>query len=76
MTRYVAKAFSANTTGITTEKDVVHAVDTQGAKVVCSQSVGSNVASAGAAGAAGGPGIKTSGDQVVVLRGDLVNICW
>uniref|UniRef100_UPI00215A4BEF hypothetical protein n=1 Tax=Escherichia marmotae TaxID=1499973 RepID=UPI00215A4BEF len=40
LTRYVAKAFSGDTTGIVTEKDVVNAVNTQGSKVVCSQSVG------------------------------------
>ena len=71
LSRYVAKAFSGDTTGILTEKDVVNAVETKGSKVVCSQSVGSNVAAANA-GATGKPG----GDQVVVLRGDLVNICW
>ena len=72
LTRYVAKAFSADTTGISTEKDVINAVQTQGSKVVCSQSVGSKV---GAAAAATQPG-KPAGDQIVVLRGDLVNICW
>lgn len=84
LTRYVAKAFSGDTTGIYTDKDVVHTVDTQGSKVVCSQSVGSNVVATGATGAAAatgakgaaGTGLKTGGDQVVVLRGDMVNICW
>lgn len=71
LTRYVAKAFSGDTTGILTEKDVVNAVDTQGSKVVCSQSVGSNFGTA-TTGSTGKPGA----DQVVVLRGDLVNICW
>ncbi len=71
LTRYVAKAFSGDTTGIVTEKDVVNAVNTQGSKVVCSQSVGSNFGTA----ASGGTG-KPGADQVVVLRGDLVNICW
>jgi len=80
LTRYVAKAFSGDTTGIYTDKDVVNAVDTQGSKVVCSQSMGSNVATAANAATAtkgaGNTGLKTGGDQVVVLRGDLVNICW
>ena len=71
LTRYVAKAFSGDTTGILTEKDVVNAVDTKGSKVVCSQSVGSNTGAAATA----TPG-KPGTDQVVVLRGDLVNICW
>ena len=51
--RYTAKAFSADTTGIYTEKDVMQTVKTQGSKVTCSQSVGSNVQSTTAAGAAG-----------------------
>ena len=79
LTRYVAKAFSGDTSGILTEKDVVHAVDTQGSKVVCSQSVGSNVATStpGTPGASGTSTVKgPGGDQGVVLRGDLVNICW
>lgn len=71
LSRYVAKAFSGDTTGILTEKDVVHAVNTQGGKVVCSQSVGSNIGSAATTVASGKPN-----EQVVVLREDLVNICW
>lgn len=77
LARYTAKAFSADTTGIYTEKDVVQSVKTQGGKVTCSQSVGSN---AGASGTTGTGAVKGSvtptGDQVVVLRGDLVNICF
>ena len=71
LTRYVAKAFSGDTTGILTEKDVVNAVDTKGSKMVCSQSVGSTSGAAAPTGAGGKPT-----EQVVVLRGDLVNICW
>lgn len=70
--RYVAKAFSADTTGIFTDKDVVNTVQTVGSKVVCSQTVGSKV---GAAATTATPG-KPAADQIVVLRGDLVNVCW
>lgn len=79
LSRYTAKAFSADTTGIYTEKDVVQSVKTQSGKVTCSQSVGSNTVST-AAGSATGTGkvgqITPTGDQVVVLRGDLVNVCF
>ncbi|QIL72969.1 hypothetical protein G7048_23030 [Diaphorobacter sp. HDW4B] len=74
MSRYTAKAFSADTTGIYTDKDVVQSVNTQGSKVTCSQSVGST-ATASAVGAAKGT-VSASGDQVVVLRGDMVNVCF
>lgn len=70
--RYVAKAFAANTDGIFTEKDVVQSVQTKGSKVTCAQSVGSNVGAAAAnVGKTGKPG-----EQIVVLRGDLVNVCF
>ena len=64
---YVAKSFSANTTGILTEKDVVSSVQTNSlGGVTCVQTVQSSAPGAGA----------TMGqDQVVVIRGDLVNIC-
>ncbi|QIL80111.1 hypothetical protein G7047_09495 [Diaphorobacter sp. HDW4A] len=75
LSRYTAKAFSADTTGIYTEKDVVQSVKTQSGKVTCSQSVGSNTQAATAAGAAKGQ-VSANGDQVVVLRGDLVNVCF
>ena len=76
LSRYTATAFSADTTGIYTEKDVVQTVKTQGAKVTCSQSVGSNVQGTTPAGAAAKGQLGASGDQVVVLRGDLVNVCF
>ena len=74
--RYTAQAYSANTSGISTEKDVVQTVQTQGSKVVCSQSVGSNTGTSGlgGSGSAGGK-VTSSGDQIVVIRGDMVNIC-
>ena len=82
LTRYTAKAFSADTTGINTNSDVVNHVQTVSGKTECSQSVGSTTggsttasgaASSTAAAAAKGALGK---DQVVVLRGDLVNICF
>ena len=71
ISRYTAKAYSADTTGIYTEKDVVQAVKTDGNKVVCSQSVGSNIGTAATATTGSGK----PADQIVVLRGDLINIC-
>ncbi len=64
---YVAKAFSADTSGISTEKDVVSSVQTNSkGGVTCVQSVQPTTA---------GPRGGMSKDQVVVIRGDLVNIC-
>lgn len=64
---YVAKSFSANTDGIKTEKDVVSSVQTNSlGGVTCVQTVQPSAPSARG----------TMGqDQVVVIRGDLVNIC-
>ena len=64
---YVAKSFSADTTGILTEKNAVSSVQTNSlGGVTCVQTVQPSAPGAGA----------TMGqDQVVVIRGDLVNIC-
>lgn len=61
--RYMAKSYSADTSGIQTEKDVVSTVRTNGTKTTCVQSL------------APSPSTDPSSDQVVVIRGDLVNIC-
>ena len=64
---YVAKSFSADTTGILTGKDVVSSVQTNSlGGVTCVQTVQSS---------APGGGATMGQDQVVVIRGDLVNIC-
>jgi hypothetical protein len=67
ISRYEAKAFSANTEGILTEKDVINTASSDGFKTTCTQSIGSTSGNTG-------PGVKPT-QQVVVLRGDLVNIC-
>jgi hypothetical protein len=67
ISRYEAKAFSANTDGILTEKDVVNTASSDGFKTTCTQSIGSTSGNTGS-------GVKPT-QQVVVLRGDLVNIC-
>lgn len=61
--RYMAKSFSADTTGIQTEKDVVSTVRTNGNKTTCTQTL------------APPPSSDPNSDQVVVIRGDLINIC-
>ncbi len=71
--RYEAKAFSGNRGDILTEKDVINTNTTDGFKTTCTQSIGSNTIPAGA-GITTGAGFKPK-DQIVVLRGDLVNIC-
>lgn len=65
--RYTAEAYAANPgSNVKTERDVVQSVKTRGLYTTCNQSVASTT---GPAGPGGGK------DQVVVLRGDLVNIC-
>lgn len=68
--RYEARAFAEDTTGVLTNNDVVTTATAQGMQKTCVQEVGSNTvpASTGRYGANQAP-------QVVVLRGDLVNIC-
>lgn len=67
ISRYEAKAFSADPGDILTNKDVTSSVTSDGFRTTCTQTIGST---AGATTPAGSPR-----DQVVVLRGDLVNIC-
>lgn len=69
--RYEAKAFSGNKGDILTEKDVINTANSDGFKTTCTQSIGSVVNSPGIT---TGAGFKPN-QQVVVLRGDLVNIC-
>ena len=68
---YEAKAFSGNRGNILTEKDVINTASSDGFKTTCTQTIGSTVAPAGIT---TGGGFKPK-DQIVVLRGDLVNIC-
>ena len=71
--RYEAKAFSDDTTGVLTNNDVVTTASAEGMQKTCVQEVGSNTMSGSTAGSGRyGP---NQGPQVVVLRGDLVNIC-
>lgn len=71
--RYEARAFSEDTTGILTNNDVVTTATAQGMQKTCVQEVGSSTVSATTpATAKYGP---SQAPQVVVLRGDLVNIC-
>ena len=65
--RYEAKAFSGNPGDILTNKDVISTATSDGYKTTCTQTIGS---ATGLTTAAGSPK-----EQIVVLRGDLVNIC-
>ena len=69
--RYEARAFSDDTSGILTNNDVVNTANAQGMQKTCVQEVGSNTVVPGAAGKYG----PNQSPHVVVLRGDLVNIC-
>lgn len=65
VSRYTAKAFSGNLGQIKTEKDVVQSVQTKGTQTTCYQSIGSTT----------GPSTGSNNEQIVVLRGDVINIC-
>jgi hypothetical protein len=70
--RFEAKAYSFDTTGIFTDKDVSTTTIRDGFRKTCIQNVGSTIAAA--ANSAGKFGAMPQ-DQIVVLKGDLVNIC-
>lgn len=68
--RYEAKAFSASADDGTllTDKDVTTTATTQGLRRSCTQDLGSSTAPAR-------PGRLGNNQQIVVLRGDVVNLC-
>jgi hypothetical protein len=72
LARIQAKAFSADTAGILTEKDVSNTTITDGINKTCIQDVG---AAASAAASSINKYGNTTKDQIVVLRGDLINFC-
>jgi hypothetical protein len=72
LARFQAKAFAADTTGIVTDESVVTSNTQQGLRKVCTQEVGSSASTTGPSSGRYGP---QNDPQVVVLRGDLVNIC-
>jgi hypothetical protein len=72
VTRYEARAYSDNAADtIVSDNDAVTTASAQGLKKVCVQEVGSTAASAGFGNKYGPKGAA----QIVVLKGDLVNIC-
>ena len=75
MTRYIAKAYSATAEdgSIYTDSDVVSTIQAEGLRKTCVQEVGSNtLPTDDSLGNRYGSGQR---EQVVVLRGDLVNVC-
>ena len=70
--RFEAKSKSGETTGFSSDKDVKRETSSDGFKKTCIQDVGSNTAASPQQ--PGRPGLA-SNQQIVVLRGDLVNIC-
>lgn len=67
--RYEAQTFNDQTDGIYTDGDVSRIVGAQANRKTCIQDVGSNT------NATAGVKTATGQQQIVVLRGDLVNIC-
>lgn len=70
VTRYTARAYSDQAGDVLTENDAVTTASAQGLKKVCVQEVGSSSSESGF----GKYGPKGAA-QIVVLKGDLVNIC-
>lgn len=74
--RYEAKAFAEDTSGIATDTDVTTRASSDGLRKTCVQEVGSSTAASGNGTTNAfnryGPAPQA---QVVVLRGDLVNVC-
>ncbi len=70
--KFQAKAYSIDTAGIYTDSDVKITTITDGFRKTCIQDVGSTVTAA--SNSAGKFGVMPQ-DQIVVLKGDLVNIC-
>lgn len=76
--RFEAKAYSAGLDDGTllTDNDVTTTSTTQGVRRSCRQDVGSTQSTGiGRAPATGGGARTSANQQIVVLRGDLVNIC-
>ena len=75
--RYEAKAFSVLDGGdgtVKTGDDVISTSSGSALQKTCTQSLSSNTLPT-TAGPAGRYGVGSAPDQIVVLRGDLVNIC-
>lgn len=70
--KFQAKAYSLEATGIYTDSDVKTITITDGFRKTCIQNVGSTITAA--SNSAGKFGAMPQ-DQIVVLKGDLVNIC-
>lgn len=75
MARLTAKAWALDTRDLLTEKNLQAVASSDGMKKVCIQDIGSNIG--GAADAAGNAAARGGADdaQIVVLKGDLINIC-
>jgi hypothetical protein len=77
--RFEAKIYSASADdgSVYSDNDVNNTATTQGVRRTCTQEVGSNTQANTAAGRATGAGASrtNANQQIVVLRGDLVNIC-
>lgn len=71
--RYEAKANSEQTRGIATDEDAVRSASSDGFRRTCIQEVGSVTSTALSSGVR--QNLPASNQQIVVLKGDLVNIC-
>lgn len=73
--RLEAKAWGLDTGNLLTDRNVLASASSDGLRKVCVQDIGSAVNAAGANSGAGANGLRNTEPQIVVLKGDLVNIC-
>lgn len=72
--RLEAKAWAFDTGNLITDKNLLAAANSDGIRKLCVQDIGSAL-SAGANSAAGSGALRNTEPQIVVLKGDVVNIC-
>ncbi|ARU04885.1 hypothetical protein CCO03_09510 [Comamonas serinivorans] len=74
VSRYEAQSFTSNPNGIATDSDIVNTTRSAGTRKTCVQEVGSSTTML-RPGTASQVRQANNNTQVVVLRGDLVNVC-
>ena len=74
VSRYEAQAFTDTPSGVSTDRDIVTTTRSEGTRKTCVQEVGSNTTML-RPGANSQVTQANNNTQVVVLRGDLVNVC-
>ena len=74
VSRYEAQAFTENPQGVSTDSDIVTTTQSVGNRKTCVQEVGSNTTTI-RPGSSSQVSPANTNNQIVVLRGDMVNVC-